>query len=443
MFGFSVQEMEELGKALGNSLRAQMGNFSLKEDDIKKYIEAEMREILKKSSGRGAPWSVPLPPLTVLAIEKRLHAPAGTDEISKRLQDWNDNLYLLTKMLNVAPHQLRTYDVFKREFSELAKALNTSGAGEGAEWIPDMFSSQMIEMIELTADVAGLFYSFPMPFNPYTFPVLLGDGTAYKGAEATTDSPQMFRTSNAQTSNLTFNAVKLITNYPMSDEITEDSIVPILPVLRASIARSQAKGLDNAIINGDTSTTHQDSDVTDSMDARKSWKGIRKCILSASKVSGASWAHNTGVALLASARKALGIRGLVPSDLVWLVGTLGWNDFYSQDEVRTVDKFGGKATIVNGVLTAIDGVTIKPSQHIREDLNASGVYDNTTITKHSVLLVHKPSFWRGTRKGVTVEMVRKPEYGNSYLIAQSSQHFKPIYDETTLPLAAEVYAMPN
>jgi len=49
--------------------------------------------------------------------------------------------------------------------------------------------------------------------------------------------------------------------------------------------------------------------------------------------------------------------------------------------VRTVDKYGQFATVLNGELGKIDGIPVIVSEKIRENLNASGVYDGTTTTK--------------------------------------------------------------
>jgi hypothetical protein len=49
---------------------------------------------------------------------------------------------------------------------------------------------------------------------------------------------------------------------------------------------------------------------------------------------------------------------------------------------------------------------IIPSAQCREDVNASGVYDATTTTKGTILLVHKPSWAMGVRRGFMVESFR-------------------------------------
>ena len=99
--GFSVQEMEELGKAIGNNLREQLEKNSIKSNEatIKKMIEDTLHSVLKASvDGRGVPYVMPIvqmAPMDIVNIQKRLEEPAGNVEINKQLQDFNDDLYTM------------------------------------------------------------------------------------------------------------------------------------------------------------------------------------------------------------------------------------------------------------------------------------------------------------------------------------------------------------
>jgi len=444
----SVAEAKELGRQIGAFMKAQYGDHLTKEA-LEKAIADQFDAILKKSMGRGAPWGLSraaLDPIDMFRVQKMIDSSATKDyhgneqELVKQLQDFNDDLYCLTSILKVAPEQLKSYKDFERRWGALAKALNTATAGSGLEWIPTGFSTQMIEAIELEAKVAALFYSFPMPANPFTFPMALGDGIAYKGAEATSPTPSMFKTSTPTTDNLTFNAVKLVANYPVSDELTEDSIIPLMAFLKKSIARAIAKSEENAILNGDTSATHMDTgDPADSLDARRCWLGLRKMCQSANKSSGSTWANTTGLALLRAMDVSMGKYALDPSKVKILSNIGMFNSFKALTEVSTEDKFGSAATVHNGKLTEIDGQGIVLSAYLSEETNASGLYDGVTTTKKNVLKVFTEGFWRGIRKDVTLEYVRMPLQGNQYLVAQTRRHFKAIFDYTVEDMITWLY----
>ena len=440
----SVQEYEEIGKALGKVIKEKYSG-SLTEEQIKKMIDDGVRDTIRKSAGRDLPFASPMAPTDVITLSKALEEPAGKDETIKKFQDFNDDLYTLTRILKVHPTQLSSYPTFEKRWTELKKALNTATAGSGLDWIPTGYSSQMIEAVELAAVVASKFYSFTMPTNPYVFPIKLSDGTGYLGGEATVDSPTMYKASTMQTSNLSFTAKKLIANYPVTEEMTEDSIVPVLPTLRNSISKAIAKAEENAIINGDTTATHFDTgDIVASDDARRAWKGLRRLCSDANgtlamKQDGATWSTSAGLALLRAIVEDMGKYGLNPADLMIILNSNMKNKFKGLAEVSTVDKFGSAATVTNGVLTAIDGIEFVLSQYISESLNNSGIYDGSTLTDTQYLVVYKPGFWRGIRRDIKLDYVEKPMYGMNYLVASTRRVWQPIYDSTTEPMIGWQY----
>jgi len=446
---FSAAELEAIGRLVGNSMRESQEKVFGKVAEgtsLKKMVQDEVRTILRKSvSGHGVPWQAPLPPEDVFRLEKALYEPAGKSDELIRLQKWNDEVYTLCSILKVHPTQLASYGTFEKQWSELSKALNTQTAGSGLEWVPTGYSSRMIEFVEIAAMVANQFQSFQQPTSTYVYPVLLSDGTAYLGSEQTSNSPSMYRASTPGTDNLTFVAKKLIANYPVSDEMTEESIVPVLPVLQASIARAMAKAMDTAIINGDTSTTHFDTGYTvGTDDARRAWIGLRKMVSDANgtlglKQDGSTWTSALGLGLLRALVEDMKVYGLAASDLTLLLNTNMFNKYKSLDQVSTTDKFGTAATIKNGTLTGVDGIGFTLSQHVEEMQNDTGIYDGTTTIDTQFLLVHKPSFIRGVMRGMTLERVRKPLYGNEYLVSTMRTAWKCIRDYLTEPVAGWSY----
>ena len=447
--GLSVQEIEQLTKSIVTQLKDNEDKNGVKfatEEDFKKAVNDQVRDVMKKSTSRIAPYiTQDINPNDMVVIEKALDDPAGEDEAMIKLQEFNDDLYTLTSILKVHPTQLASFPAYERRWSELKKALNTATAGSGLEWVPTGYSSRMIEFIEIASQVASKFFSFRMPTTTYVYPLLLSDGTAYLGGEATTNSPAMYRASALGTDDLTFVAKKHIVNYPASEEMSEDSIVPVLPQLRASLARAMAKGDDNAIINGDTTTTHFDTGYTVAADdTRRSWKGIRRLVSDANaalglKQDGNTWTTALGLGILRALVEDMGVYNIDPRNLMILVNTNMNSKFKALAEVSTNDKFGNAATIHNGVLTQIDGIDIVLTQHLEESQNATGLYDGTTETFTQFLVVYKPGFWRGIRRDMTLDYVQKPLYGMNYLVATTRRVWKPVYDTTTNRTAGWVY----
>jgi len=210
--------------------------------------------------------------------------------------------------------------------------------------------------------------------------------------------------------------------------------------LRRQIAIAQARGTDNAIINGGTTTTHLDTGYTvGSDDIRRCWNGLRDMCISTLKNDGSTWSASAGLALLRGLNSEMGVYGINPDEVKVLVNTNMYQKLMSLDQVRTVDKFGAVATIKNGRLSAIDGEDIVLTQHVEEQQNDSGVYDGSTETDTQLLKVWTPGFRIGIVKNFTIEYVRKPLYGNSYLVSTMRKHFRALYNTATEPCIGWLY----
>ena len=440
MSNITAMEVEELCRAVGENIRksfpemiAELMAASGKDEDsiVSKMVDDKVRELQKSMNKRNANWNMDLSPQESVTIETRLMKKASSDdEVSHDLQSFNDEIYMLTKALGRPLNTLRSFPAYQSRWSELAKALTISVAGSGLEWIPTGFSSQMIEQAEIASEVGQIFETFAMPTNPYIVPVILDDGEAFKGVEDTTDSPAEFSSSTLTTGNLTFDAEKLIALYQVRDEATEDSIIPILPEMRASIARAVAKARDNAIINGQFTGKIDTGYTIATKDSRNLWDGLRKLTPTATNQSGSTWSKSNGLALIRSIVEEMGVYGLRPNDVAIIANANMINKMRGLTEVSTIDKYGAAATVTNGVLASLDGKDIIASQHVNENLNALGVYDASTETKTELIIVHKPSFRRGTRRNFTLEVDKIITQGNIRLVATTREIWKPIRPAT-------------
>jgi hypothetical protein len=180
----------------------------------------------------------------------------------------------------------------------------------------------------------------------------------------------------------------------------EDSIINLASEVLRRIAKSFARGIDQAIIDGDTAGSHQDSDVTNAKDRRKAWNGLRKNAL-ISGMPNIDLSTFTTANLL-NVRKGMGVYGSRPSELAWIVGFRGMIQMMQLSELITMDKYGPNATVLSGEAGKFFGSPVVLSEFIREDLNASAVYDGTTTTKSCLLCVSRESFVRGERRAITI-----------------------------------------
>jgi HK97 family phage major capsid protein len=288
----------------------------------------------------------------------------------------------------------------RNELIPYLKAFGSTVSNGGDEWVPTALSSQYIEEFHLDRKVLGLFKQIQMPTNPFELPISNSYTTAKIVAENSAATAQNFGTSK-----LTFSATKLYEYMILPEELNEDSAPAIMELIKAQVLESQGRAQEQYVINGDTAGTHQDSDVTSAADARKLCDGLRKLALANSaNGSTVSFAGAVTTAKLDAMRTAMGKFGVNPRDLVLIVGPDVYSQMLGLAEVSTVEKFGPQATILSGALAAFRGSPIVVSEFSREDLNASGVYDGTTTTKASALMVHKARFYDAVRRPIKVKV---------------------------------------
>lgn len=332
----------------------------------------------------------------IRGIRKIMNLPARLlNDGEKELQSLMDDVYIVSTMLKTDPRNLKMWGGFKESDSALRKAMDTETVAEGSEWVPTYLSRELIEKFRLESKVAGLFKDIPMPSNPYDIPLLTGAITYYLIPESTSDEPSKPTPSTAGTGKRTLTAGKLKARVLFSDELTEGSIVPILPTLKEELILSGAEALENVILNADTDTvTPMDYDITDPRDQRRIFKGIRALFeASAATVIDASTFTITKFRAITTAMKKWGLN---PSKLAIIAGVSTYNDLRGLAEVITLDKYGDRAVIFTGEIAKLDGSSIITSEKIREDLHTTAYCDQAARVLSELIVVYVPGIILGT-----------------------------------------------
>lgn len=358
-----------------------------------------------------------------VSVESLIRAKATRDEILE-LQSKNDDIYLMATLLKTNPRSLKSWE----DFSKLQKSLVTGGdAGTGNEYVPTGFSNKLYDAIRLELQLANNLISIDMPSNPFSSPIIAGDSSAYYVPEADSDdttSPSIIPATAPTTGKFTLEAKKLGCKTRFSDELSEDSIVPILPMLQKNIAIGLATALENAIINGDTSNSPMDADLTSSSDPRKAFNGLRKLVSSAF----IDFGGELTISKIRALRASMGVYGINPANLILLASPSAY--FYhllNLNEVLTADKYGDKATIITGELAKIDNIPIIVSSNVKETLDRAGVVPSGGSTYTEIILFNKLGYALGNRGQVKVEVGRDIENGQEVLVSSMRKAFAPIY----------------
>jgi len=334
------------------------------------------------------------------------------DERIREVQKLNDQIFLTSLLTNRPAQNLRSYnELFKPRWDALVRAMDTQTDAEGQDWVPTGWSARLVELIQKRLNVTQLFTRMYMPTATYTFPVEGSDATAYIASEQTADTGQTkFTVSTPGTDQISMTAKKLAARVIFSRDLQEDSIVPIMGYVMNKIARAFSVAIEQAIINGDTSDTHQDSDVTGSTDARKAWTGLRKDVGSSEKVDLSTLNADTILQLLAKldVQYAESIEDLVLlTSIAGAIKLMLLRDSQNNLLVTTRNELSDQATIVRGYLGQMFNIPVIKSGYVRQNLNASGVYDGSTTTKTIALLFYPDAYVIGDRRQYTTQLLRE------------------------------------
>lgn len=304
----------------------------------------------------------------------------------------------------------------KNEFMPRLKAFTSTGSGTGDEWVPTMLSSNYIEEYQITPVLEQRFEKVNMPSNPYDQATQSGLKKARKIAENAQITDTTFSTGK-----LTFTATKIGEHHILTEEMTEDSAPDIMAAARDHVIMSQLRAVESAILNGDDDGTHIDSDsqAAGADVAEKIWKGLRRQAL-ANSANGSTVDFANGAVTepnLRTLRSRMKKFGSKPEECLLIVGPVVLQQMLALPSVITVEKFGPMATILKGALAAYQAIPIVNSEHMREDLNASGVYDGTTTTRAGIILVNLKRWYIGIRRPIVVKAMADLAYYDRFLLA--------------------------
>lgn len=301
---------------------------------------------------------------------------------------------------------------------ELVKALTATGTGTGDEFVPTGMSAELWRDINLASRVVSSFGIVPMPTNPYDIPVGWGDITWRKGTQNTATT-----VSNPATAKSTLTATEQVGEINWSYDLDEDSILPILPSLKADMAISAAQQMDKFMMNADATDANTGNiNLDDANPDNDSYylsdgqDGLRHQII-VDNTNQASDINTTltDALLLAALGKMdkYGILGagnsVSQNELVlfcnpktYLISMLGLTN------LRTWDKYGPLATILTGEAAKWSGIPVVPTSAIglaEDDGKISTTAGNND--EGTVVIANRFCWKSGFRRELLIELDRQ------------------------------------
>jgi HK97 family phage prohead protease/HK97 family phage major capsid protein len=390
----TTEGSEKLLQELSDRLAKQEGSFTKAIEDLRGELKEKQAELIALQKSK-MEFKAPSEPVSNDMIAKAVLLSKVT---GKSLQD--------TKL--------------GREVMQKASSHNHNVANN-TDW-ETVFSNQVIQDVRENLVIAPLFQrSINMPtanmyiaVNPEA-----GYGEWISTASYFNSSASTGTAVNHTLNEINLVAYKLVTKEYLGYEEEEDNLIPMLPVIQEAMARRMAKSWDKAILRG----------------AGAAGDPILGICADAAAISGATTSVTASsevvtVAKLIELRRSLGIYGLDPRELVYVVSKEIYYDLLEDDDWRVMDKVGANnATYLTGQVGDLAGSPVIVSGEFAA--KGAGAYGACVV---------RPSSWIvGTTRGLTVERDKDIEYQRNILVASRRIAFKRTTPAATANSAVLVY----
>lgn len=243
--------------------------------------------------------------------------------------------------------------------------------------------------------VAPLFRNIAMQTNVMTIPVNPEAGVATWVTNA------QFGTANSagatQThlmKEITLNAYKVATNEYTAYEEEEDSLIAIMPVIRDAMIRRVARAVDRAMLRG----AGAGADPVKGLIAYDAVSALTLSIGGAAKAT---------VATMRGLRKDIGVWGLDPAEVVYIVSSDVYYDLLDDSTFQTMNQVGTQATLLTGQIGSIGNSPVIVSGEFEDKANGAA----------AAVAVAASNFLVGNQRGLRIDTQELVETQRRVMVA--------------------------
>lgn len=353
---------------------------------------------------------------------------------------------LIQRHIRLAPAPIRK----ALEDKGLVQRLFSGASGSGSEWQQTLVLPRVEETLKVLAQAAGYFEEVPMGSKTLDWPFMTTGLRPYLKGSPTVDNPAYYTASTPVTTKRSFTATGLAVLSQILDDAEEDSIIAAMPFLRTQLAEAILDGEEDAIFNGDTAASHGDtglsawnirsrwgaSGLATSTDHRRAWIGLRHRAIgigATAKLDGSSYTAFSGAAGLQAAAELKLHHGSMNKPLVYFTSPEHYIKLIKSDSnLLTLEKYGAQASIMTGEVGKMGMTRIQRTQYLDKELNASGIYDDSTKTKTGAVLCDPSRFKIFRRRGLALETQKEIRNGVTYLVLTIRETFGTVDASTTV-----------
>ena len=323
---------------------------------------------------------------------------APKSEISKWGQD-----FLTAHMLGVMTRKGWDTD-FARDVQEKAGINYTASAAD----IDQEVSSLIEKEIQNELKVAALFREIPvngaatvLPISVDVEPAVFQAGAATAGNldnRGAGDGAVEYRPKQ-----VILNAYRLISSTFMDNDVDEQVLINLMPMLIEGVARAHGRAVESTILNGASGANSGLKDFA------AEHVGGRRDISDGDVVTATN---------LLNMRKEMGKYGLRPEEVTYIVSSNSYYDLLSDSAFQTLDEVGSDLAIrVTGTIGAVFGSPVVVSEEFPAD---------NTAGSEAAYAVYSRNYVMPRLRGVTVEQDYEVMNQRRVIVASQSLGFEEI-----------------
>ena len=294
---------------------------------------------------------------------------------------------------------------YARDLQEKAGIDFATNAGD----IDKEVSSLIEKEIQNELKVAALFREIPVNGGATVLPISVDvEPATFQSGAATSGNLENRGASNStyRPKQVILNAFRLISSTFMDNDVDEQVLINLMPMLIEGVARAHGRAVENAILNGNSSAPSGLADFA----ANATLSGTDNMDISDGDLLTA--------ANLLTARKAMGKYGLNPSDVTYIVSSASYYDLLSDSAFQTLDEVGSDLAVrVTGTIGAVFGSPVVVSEEFPAD-NTNG--------NMAAVAVYPRNYVIPRLRGVTVEQDYEVMNQRRVIVATQSLGFEEI-----------------
>ena len=312
-------------EALMSDVEAKLAEKDAKIDEVLKQYKTELEEKTAEIEA-------------MKNSKKTFSDRSGKGDISK----WGKE-FMSAHLLGVMTRKGMNTD-FARDLQEKAGIDYTTAAADIDQEVSNLIEKEIMNELK----VARLFREMTVNGAATVLPIQPDVDPAVFATAATAGNLENRGASNAtyRPKEVVLNAYRLISSSFMDNDVDEQVLINLMPMLVESVARAHGRAVENAIVNGSGSVT--------GLDGYAAAHGTTLDVSDGTRLT---------AALLLAAREGMGKYGINPTDMAYIVSNDGYYDLLNDANFQTLDEVGSDlAARITGTIGAVFGTPVVVSE---------------------------------------------------------------------------------